>query len=112
GPADTHVPHWIEGRANELLRAGAGIKRVSFAVAIKADTTHQEDFVLPYVQDLRNVIDLDIIRSDASNLGVDPVGGAAKPVWAPRSCTGSRSTPFITWTSWSRTRPSTRPSRS
>ena len=51
GPADTDVTEWIQDRANELLRAGnAGVKRVPFATAIKAATTHQEDFVLPYVQ--------------------------------------------------------------
>src|SRR5215475_2656527 len=83
GPADTDVTHWVERRANELLRAGADIKRVSFAVAINADTTHQEDFVLPYVQDLRNVIDMDIIRSAGLKLGVDPLGGAARPYWEP-----------------------------
>jgi phosphoglucomutase len=83
GPADTDVTHWVERRANELLRKGAGIKRVSFAVAIKADTTHQEDFVLPYVQDLRNVIDMDVIRSAGLKLGVDPLGGAARPYWEP-----------------------------
>jgi len=83
GPADTDVTQWVESRANELLREGTGIKRVSFAVAIKADTTHQEDFVLPYVQDLRNVIDMDIIRSAGLKLGVDPLGGAARPYWEP-----------------------------
>src|SRR5207247_1814772 len=55
GPADTDVTQWVEPRANELWRKGnAGVKRVPFATAIKADTTHQEDFVLPYVQDLRS----------------------------------------------------------
>ena len=83
GPADTDVTHWIEGRANELLRAGTDIQRVPFAVAIKADTTHQEDFVLPYVQDLKSVIDMDVIRSAGLKLGVDPLGGAARPYWEP-----------------------------
>src|SRR2546425_7174705 len=84
GPADTDVTQWVENRANELLRKGnAGVKRVPFATAIKADTTHQEDFVLPYVQDLRNVIDMDIIRSAGLKLGVDPLGGAARPYWEP-----------------------------
>src|SRR5215475_12014158 len=83
GPADTDVTHWVERRANELLREGAGIQRVSFSAAIKADTTHQEDFVLPYVQDLRNVIDMDVIRSAGLRLGVDPLGGAARHYWEP-----------------------------
>ena len=54
------------------------MKRVPFATAIKAATTHQEDFVLPYVNDLRNVIDMDAIRAAGLKLGVDPLGGAAR----------------------------------
>jgi phosphoglucomutase len=43
GPADTEVTEWIERRANELLRAGnAGVKRVPFANATKAATTHRK----------------------------------------------------------------------
>ena len=83
GPADTDVTRWVERRANELLRDGASIKRVPFAVAIKADTTHQEDFVVPYVEDLKNVIDMDAIRSAGLKLGVDPLGGAAEAYWEP-----------------------------
>src|SRR5215472_1356410 len=63
GPADTDVTHWVERRANELLRDGTDIKRVPFAAAIKANTTYQEDFVLPYVEDLKSIIDLEAIRS-------------------------------------------------
>src|SRR5499425_1567154 len=44
GPADTDVTQWVEHRANELLRDGTGIKRVPFAAAIKANTTHEQDF--------------------------------------------------------------------
>jgi phosphoglucomutase len=84
GPADTDVTHWVEGRANELLRAGnAGVKRVPFAKAIQAASTHQEDFVLPYVRDLQNVVDIDAIRGAGLKLGVDPLGGAARPYWEP-----------------------------
>ena len=83
GPADTDVTRWVERRANELLREPAGIKRVAYAAAIKADTTHQEDFVLPYVEDLRNIIDMDAIRSAGLRLGVDPLGGASEPYWDP-----------------------------
>jgi phosphoglucomutase len=84
GPADTEVTQWVENRANELLRGGnAGVKRVPFAAAIKAASTHQEDFVLPYVQDLRNIVDMDAIRASGIKLGVDPLGGAARPYWEP-----------------------------
>ena len=84
GPADTDVTHWIEGRANDLLRNGnAGVKRVGYNEAFKALTTHQEDFVLPYVRDLRNVVDIDAIRGAGLKLGVDPLGGAALSYWEP-----------------------------
>jgi phosphoglucomutase len=84
GPADTDATGWIQRRANELLQGGnAGVMRVLFTAAIKAASTHQEDFVLPYVNDLRNVIDMDAIRGAGLKLGVDPLGGAAAHYWEP-----------------------------
>ena len=74
----------IQNRANELLRAGnAGVKRVPFATAINAAITHEDDFVLPYVHDLKNVVDMDAVRAAGLELGVDPLGGAAMPYWEP-----------------------------
>ncbi len=88
GPADTDVTHWVEGRANELLRTGnAEVKRVRLAKAMQAASTHQEDFVLPYVRDLQNVVDIDAIRGAGLKLGVDPLGGAARPYWEPINST-------------------------
>src|ERR1035438_2886268 len=84
GPADTDVTTWVQERANELLRGdNAGVKRVPFATALIAATTHQEDFILPYVEDLKNVVDMDAIRAAGLKLGVDPLGGAALPYWEP-----------------------------
>jgi phosphoglucomutase len=84
GPADTDVTKWVQDRANELLRSGnSGVKRVPFATALKARTTHQEDFAVPYVKDLSNVIDLGAIRSAGLKLAVDPLGGAAVHYWGP-----------------------------
>jgi phosphoglucomutase len=84
GPADTDVTDWIQNRANELLGPGnGGIRRVAFDSAMKAATTHTEDFVAPYVEDLGNVVDLEIIRSAGLKIGVDPLGGAAAAYWQP-----------------------------
>ena len=84
GPADTDVTRWVEDRANELLRANnAAVKRVGFTTAMKATTTHQEDFVIPYVKDLGNVVDMSAIREAGLKLGVDPLGGASLPYWGP-----------------------------
>src|SRR5262249_55571572 len=60
-----------------------GVRRMPFPSALKAATTHQEDFILPYVNDLRNVVDMDVIRSANLNLAVDPLGGAARHYWEP-----------------------------
>src|SRR5262249_40029431 len=84
GPADTDVTRWVEERANEyLLRDGAGVKRVPFESAVRAETTRPKDLVRAYVNDLRNVIDMAAIRAAGIKLAVDPLGGASVGYWAP-----------------------------
>ena len=84
GPADTDITKWVENRANELLRAkNSGVRRMPYEAALKASTTHQEDYVMPYVKDLINVVDMDAIRNAGLKIGVDPLGGAAGPYWEP-----------------------------
>jgi phosphoglucomutase len=84
GPADTDVTRWVEDRANELLRSrNVDVRRVAFAAAIKSSNTHQEDYILPYVRDLGNVVDMDVIRGAGLKLAVDPLGGAARFYWEP-----------------------------
>ena len=84
GPADTDVTDSIQDRANELLRGGnKDVRRIDFKAALKASTTHEEDFVTPYVQDLSNVVDLEAIRSAGVRIGVDPLGGASVAYWKP-----------------------------
>jgi phosphoglucomutase len=84
GPADTDVTGWVQDRANELLRSGnAQVKRVTYEAALRAAVTHQDDYVMPYVEDLRNVVDMDAIRGAGLKLAVDPLGGAAAPYWEP-----------------------------
>jgi phosphoglucomutase len=82
GPADTDVTRWIEDRANALLRDGnAGVKRLALQAAMNKETTHQRDLMRPYVEDLRNVIDMAAIRGARLALAVDPLGGAAVAYW-------------------------------
>jgi phosphoglucomutase len=82
GPADTDVTRWIQDRANALLAAGNGaIVRIPLAAALKAPTTHHEDLVTPYVDDLNAVVDLDTIKAAGVTIGVDPLGGASLPYW-------------------------------
>jgi phosphoglucomutase len=84
GPAETDVTGWIGQRANAILRAGLkDVRRVPLVHAIRAATTHQHDFITPYVRDLSEAIDMDAIRSAGLKLGVDPLGGASLPYWEP-----------------------------
>jgi phosphoglucomutase len=82
GPADTEITGWIEKKANEFLEASLqGVKRISYAKALRAATTHRHDYLTAYVNDLQNVIDLEAIRSSTISLGVDPLGGAGVHYW-------------------------------
>lgn len=84
GPAGTEITSVVQNRANELLRAGnAGVRRMPYARALKATTTHAHDYVGAYVADLGSVINLSAIAAAGLKLGVDPMGGASLPYWAP-----------------------------
>jgi phosphoglucomutase len=82
GPADTDVTKWVQERANELLRGGnAAVKRMPFERARKAATVYSHDLILPYVEGLPAVVDVEAIRGARLALGVDPLGGSSLPVW-------------------------------
>jgi len=82
GPADTDITRFIERRSNALLAEGMeNIRRISYARALKSGLIHEYDYVMPYVQDLRSVIDVDAIARSGLKIGVDPLGGAAVDYW-------------------------------
>ncbi len=84
GPADTDATGWIQDRANALLREGnKSIKRVSSEHALRSSSTRQHNYIPAYVADLKNIIDIEAIRSARLKLGVDPLGGAGLPYWEP-----------------------------
>src|SRR5512140_2818700 len=62
GPAETGVTGWIQAKANEFLEAGLRpAKRISFDKALRASTTHGHNYLIAYVRDLAEVIDMDVI---------------------------------------------------
>lgn len=84
GPADPDTTRVIEDRANEILANGLkGVKRMPYDRALKADTTKEYDYVLPFVVDLENVIDMRVIAQANVKIGVDPLGGSAVDFWDP-----------------------------
>ena len=77
GPADTETTKAIEARANALLAEGlAGVSRMPYGAALRAATSEPYDFVQPYVEDLAQVLDLQVVARAGLRLGVDPLGGA------------------------------------
>ncbi len=84
GPADTDITNRVQDRANALMADGnRGVKRMPFAPALRASTTHAHDCVSPYVNDLSSVVDLAAIAAAKVRIGVDPLGGASLGYWGP-----------------------------
>ncbi len=84
GPADTGTTKRIQDQANGLLQNGlVGVKRLPYARALKAATTHAYDYVTPYVDALATVIDTEAIAAAGLKIGADPMGGAGVAYWAP-----------------------------
>ncbi|NPD23884.1 phosphoglucomutase (alpha-D-glucose-1,6-bisphosphate-dependent) [Corallococcus exiguus] len=84
GPADTNVTSLVEKRANELMASGnKGVQRVPYEKARASATVKPYDFITPYVADLANVVDLDVIRGAKLKLGADPLGGSNLQYWEP-----------------------------
>jgi phosphoglucomutase len=82
GPADTGVTRLIEQKANGLLAAGVEkIRRIPYERALKSGLIHEYDYVMPYVEDLKNVVDMDAIASAGIKIGADPLGGASIDFW-------------------------------
>ena len=84
GPADTNITKVVQDRANQMLANGLKeVKRLAFEKALKAATTHEHDYVTPYLDDLKRVVNMDAIVSAGLNIGVDPMGGAGVGFWQP-----------------------------
>jgi len=83
GPADTGITGWIEKRANDLLAAPDGIRRMPWERASRAANVHRHDYVSVYVNDLDRVIDLEAIRDSGIHIGADPMGGSGIAYWQP-----------------------------
>ena len=84
GPAGTEITSWVEKKANEILENKLkGVLRMRYEKALRASTTHRFDYLNHYINDLKNVINLDIIRDSKISIGADPLGGAGVHYWEP-----------------------------
>ena len=86
GPADTTTTKVIQDRANQILENGLkAVKRMAYRQALKAESTHEHDYVSAYTNELGEIINFEAIASAGLKLGVDPMGGASIDYWAPIS---------------------------
>jgi phosphoglucomutase len=84
GPADTQVTGAIEKSANAILADELrDVKRVLFERAMNAPSTHRNDYVESYVNDLHSVVNMDAIANAGVRIGIDPLGGAVVHYWGP-----------------------------
>ncbi|MCB0077804.1 MAG: phosphoglucomutase (alpha-D-glucose-1,6-bisphosphate-dependent) [Anaerolineales bacterium] len=84
GPAEASITRRIQDRANHILEYGLrDVKRLPFTRAMQAETTHEYDYIQPYVNDLGAVLQMEAIRDAGVKIGVDPLGGASVDYWAP-----------------------------
>ncbi|MBW2735059.1 MAG: alpha-D-glucose phosphate-specific phosphoglucomutase [Deltaproteobacteria bacterium] len=84
GPAGTAITAAIEARANAILEGGLkDVRRVSYKKALSAPTTQLHDYLRPYVEDLRHVVEMQAIADSKLKIGVDPLGGSGIDYWAP-----------------------------
>ncbi|MGL5948061.1 MAG: phosphoglucomutase (alpha-D-glucose-1,6-bisphosphate-dependent) [Aeromonas sp.] len=82
GPAEGEITSWVEARANAILADGLNaVKRLPFAAARASDFFVEYDYVTPYVEDLKNVIDVAAIKRAGIKIGVDPLGGSGVAYW-------------------------------
>ncbi|TXK18692.1 phosphoglucomutase (alpha-D-glucose-1,6-bisphosphate-dependent) [Homoserinibacter sp. GY 40078] len=76
GPADSDATGWIASRANAIIEDGNRDVRFSEPSGVDG-----YDFRGEYVDDLRNVLDMDAIARSGLKLGADPLGGASVGYW-------------------------------
>ena len=84
GPADVDVTNWVQERANRLMDGEqSAVKRILYEKARQTSTTHEQDFITPFVTSLSQVVDMDIIKAEGIRIGADPMGGSGVHFWGP-----------------------------
>lgn len=82
GPADSDVTKIIQDRANQILNDNFDdIEQWDFTEAMESDLVEEYDYIQPYVDDLKNVLNLDAIAKAGIKIGVDTLGGSGVAYW-------------------------------
>ena len=84
GPAGSDITAKIEKTANIYLEEElTGVNRIPLQKALKKSSTQPFDYITPYISDLKNVIDMDVIAESGLKIGADPMGGSGIDYWEP-----------------------------
>jgi phosphoglucomutase len=84
GPADTDATSWIQNRANKMILEGLiKVKRISLTDAMASKYVTPTDLIMPYVENLDKVVNMQAIKDAGLKLAIDPMGGAAVDYWQP-----------------------------
>jgi len=84
GPAAPETTGEIERRANEMLEQDLkGVRRIPLARALASDAVHRHDYVMSYVVDLENALNMEAVANAGLKIGVDPMGGSGVAYWEP-----------------------------
>ncbi|ACL03664.1 phosphoglucomutase, alpha-D-glucose phosphate-specific [Desulfatibacillum aliphaticivorans] len=82
GPAGAEITKVIQDRANRIMQGGLKeVRRISFKKAMASDFVTERDYLAPYVDDLKNVLDMDAISNAGLKIGCDPLGGSGLYFW-------------------------------
>ena len=84
GPAGTETTRLIQERANQILENDLkDVRRMALEKALQSSSTHEYDYIQPYVADLDYVVDMQAITAAGLKIGIDPMGGAGVQFWGP-----------------------------
>ncbi|ATF08981.1 phosphoglucomutase (alpha-D-glucose-1,6-bisphosphate-dependent) [Candidatus Enterovibrio altilux] len=82
GPAEGKITNAIEACANAIIIDGLhGVRRIGYVDAIASEHFFEQDLVTPYIEDLNDVIDMEVIKQSNLHIGVDPLGGSGIDYW-------------------------------
>ncbi|MBO1254874.1 alpha-D-glucose phosphate-specific phosphoglucomutase [Alteromonas sp. 5E99-2] len=83
GPAGSDITNVIQARANALMASNnEAVKRIPYSDALASEFVRFDDFMMPYINELNTVIDMEAIKNANLKLGTDPLGGAGIGYWA------------------------------
>lgn len=84
GPAGSDITKEIQKNANiYLMEELTGVKRIPYQKALQRESTKAFDFITPYISDLKNVLNMDVISDSGLKIGADPMGGSGIEYWEP-----------------------------